>query len=135
MILHSLSTRYKPCSIYRFCPVHRVNATAVQTSTSISFKSSKHPIAHYILMIRPFDNKSHFEQVLDEATIHRNTVRRLWLGMCSSMQRVMNVIVYDTVPLFDCNEIVERDEAYVHWKAGLLAIQWRNEVVVEEKGG
>ena len=78
------------------------------------FYQKKHPIAHYVLMIRLLDNKSHFQQVMDETTIHRNTVRRLWLSMCSSMQRVMDIMVYDTVPLFDCNEIVEIDEAYMH---------------------
>ena len=50
--------------------------------------------------------------------------------MCSSMQQVMHVIAYNTVPLFDCNEIVEIDEAYMHWRASLLSIQWRDEVVV-----
>ena len=54
--------------------------------------------------------------------------------MCPSMQRIMNVIVYDTVPLFDCNEIVEIDEAYMHKKAGSLILQCGDEVVVEEGG-
>ena len=49
------------------------------------FYLKKHPIAHYVLMIRLLDNKSHFQQVMDETTIHRNTVRRLWLDMCSSI--------------------------------------------------
>ena len=39
------------------------------------------------------------------------------------MQRYMDALVCDTVPLFDCNEIVEIDEAYMHWKAGVLTIQ------------
>ena len=96
------------------------------------FAHKKYPIAHYIVMIRLLYNKSHFQQVMVETTINRNTVRKLWLGMCSSMQRYMDTLVYDTVPLFDCNEIVEIDEAYMHWKAGVLTIQWGDEVVVEE---
>ena len=44
----------------------------------------------------------------------------------------MDVIVDDTVPLFHCNEIVEIEEAHMHWRAGLLSIQWGDEVVVEE---
>ena len=85
-------------------------------------------------MIRLLDDKSHFQQVLDETGINRKSVRRHWLEMCSSMQRYMDGIVYDTVPLFDWNEIVEIDEAYMHWKAGVLTIQWGDEVVVEEGG-
>ena len=37
----------------------------------------KHPIAHYIIMTRLLDNKSHFQQTRDETTINRNTVRKL----------------------------------------------------------
>lgn len=98
------------------------------------FYQKKHPIAHYIVMIRLLDSKSSFQQVMDEVGITRKCVRKHWLEMCSSMQRYMDALVYDTVPLFDCNEIVEIDEAYMHWKAGVLTVQWGDEVVVEEGG-
>ena len=115
------------------CPRHG-GATTESIRHDSWFYNKRHPIAHYIVMIRLLEGKSHFAQVMHETSLDRHTVRRIWLEMCSSMQRYMDALVYDTVPLFDCNEIVEIDEAYMHWKAGVLTIQWGDEVVVEEGG-
>lgn len=75
-------------------------------------------------MLKLLSAKASFSFIAGQTSISHSHLREIYVCLTQRMGEYLDAFVFDRDPLFEINDEVEIDEAYMHWRHRIVDLDW-----------